>query len=490
MARKPKHVIAEYEDLMAEWDYDKNELLLLDPNVLGVKSHVKVWWKCLQGHSWSAMISNRTGHHRGCPYCAHQRPIEGETDFETLYPELAKEWHPLKNKKSPSEFMAGTHKKAWWICAKKHEWSAEIKSRVAGVGCPYCANKKILQGYNDLATVNPKLAKEWHPTKNGKLKPTDVSPSSGKKVWWQCSYGHEYIAQICNRSTNRGCPYCSDMLRTSFPEQAFYYYIKQVFPDAINSYKEIFSSSMELDIYIPSLKVGIEYDGKLYHSTQNNQLRDTRKYKICKDNGVFLIRIRELSKYTPLMMCDRKIEIPNTSDEHLNWAINNLCYHLGKNVLADVRRDRKEILEYLNVRKVSLASEFPNISSDWDYEENMPLIPENFPPHSNEKVAWKCGICGHKWKAAIGGRTRLRSTGCPSCATRRSAQKRKKPVQMIGRENGEIISTFESMSEASRQTGISLAHISAVCRGDGRKQAGGCFYVLLQHNCIEQKSLL
>lgn len=28
---------------------------------------------------------------------------------------------------------------------------------------------KLIPGVNDLATVNPELAKEWHPTKNGNL---------------------------------------------------------------------------------------------------------------------------------------------------------------------------------------------------------------------------------------------------------------------------------------------------------------------------------
>ena len=30
---------------------------------------------------------------------------------------------------------------------------------------------KVFFGYNDLLTQNPELATEWHPTKNGELKP-------------------------------------------------------------------------------------------------------------------------------------------------------------------------------------------------------------------------------------------------------------------------------------------------------------------------------
>ena len=84
-----------------------------------------------------------------------------------------------------------------------------IASRNSGNNCPYCSNQKILPGYNDLQSKFPELAKEWHPTKNGTLKPNMVSCGSGKKVWWICKNGHEWQAIIKNRSKGNGCPYCS-----------------------------------------------------------------------------------------------------------------------------------------------------------------------------------------------------------------------------------------------------------------------------------------
>ena len=422
MSKKPKKKIIEYADLMAEWDFEKNFALGLDPARLGAGSHTKAWWTCSTGHSWYAMISNRTGHKRACPYCAHQLPILGETDFATLYPDLAKEWHPAKNCCNPSEIMPGTHKKAWWICSEGHEWEAQIKSRTTGIGCPYCCGKKVLKGFNDLSTVNPDLAAEWHPSLNGNLTPEDVTDASGKKVWWLCKNGHSYEATVYNRKGGKGCPKCVHSLRTSFPEQAIYYYIKQEFPDAVSGYKDIFKSSMELDIYIPSLKVGIEYDGKVYHSHTSNRMRDSKKYSICKEYGIELIRIQEIMQYSPFIVCDYKIEIPNASDKYLNSAINNLCFHLGRIVSPDVCKDRKQIQQYLDKRNHSLADEYPKIAVEWDYEKNYPLIPENFAPHANEKVSWICNTCGCKWEAFIGDRTRPESTGCPECARKRMSQ--------------------------------------------------------------------
>ncbi|MBQ03731.1 hypothetical protein CL673_03350 [Candidatus Bathyarchaeota archaeon] len=59
-----------------------------------------------------------------------------------------------------------------------------------------------------LADRNPELAKEWHPIKNGDLTPAQVTPGSGKKVWWRCSRGHEWEAMVKSRTRGTGCPYC------------------------------------------------------------------------------------------------------------------------------------------------------------------------------------------------------------------------------------------------------------------------------------------
>ena len=62
-----------------------------------------------------------------------------------------------------------------------------------------------------LGESNPSLAKEWHPTKNVKLSPNDVTPKVRKKVWWICKKGHEWEARIFSRNRGRGCPYCSGL---------------------------------------------------------------------------------------------------------------------------------------------------------------------------------------------------------------------------------------------------------------------------------------
>ena len=106
-------------------------------------------------------------------------------------------------------------------------------------GCPICANKEVLVGYNDLQTLYPSIAKEWHPSKNGKITPNQIVPGTHQKYWWLCPFGHEYEASPENRTKLKGtgCPICANEQQSSYGEQAVYYYTKQLFPDAINRAK-------------------------------------------------------------------------------------------------------------------------------------------------------------------------------------------------------------------------------------------------------------
>ena len=129
-------------------------------------------------------------------------------NLRVVNPGLAGQWHPVKNGDlTPEDVTPGSDKKVWWLCAKGHEWKAVVISRNYGRGCPYCANQKVCDD-NCLATVNPKLAKEWHPTKNGKLTPRDVVPGTEKKVWWLGTCGHEWQALVYNRNNGSGCTSC------------------------------------------------------------------------------------------------------------------------------------------------------------------------------------------------------------------------------------------------------------------------------------------
>ncbi len=190
--------------LVEEWDFEKNALLL---SQVSLGSDKKAWWKCEKGHSWEATISSR-GSGVGCPYCAGNRVMYGFNDLETQRPEVAKEWDYEKNTLPPSAFTYGSTKTAWWKCKLGHSWEYEISKRSGGYGCPYCSSQRVLQGFNDLQTRNPELAKEWDFDKN-ELTPSQVMPGSQKEAWWICEHGHSWSAVIGSRHAGKGCPYCA-----------------------------------------------------------------------------------------------------------------------------------------------------------------------------------------------------------------------------------------------------------------------------------------
>jgi len=214
-------------ELAKEWHPDKNGKLT-SSNIAG-RSGKKVWWKCKKGHEWMAKVSDRQNN-RGCPYCSG-RKVNKENCLATVSPKLAKEWNHKKNgKMTTSNVTPHSQKKVWWKCKKGHEWEAVIGARSKGSGCPYCSGNRACKD-NCLATVNPKLAKEWNYKKNGKLTPSDVTSGANKSVWWKCKKGHEWVANICSRNNSgSGCLDCSKIelkngiICDSMPEA--YYYLK------------------------------------------------------------------------------------------------------------------------------------------------------------------------------------------------------------------------------------------------------------------------
>ncbi len=186
----------------------------MTPYDVTISAGHNIWWKCEKGHEWRTRIVKRSNRGDKCPYCSG-RKVNKENCLATLNPVLASEWHQEKNDDlTPFDVTLFSNKKVWWKCQKGHEWEAEVSSRAANRGCAYCSGKKASDEYN-LAVINPELAAQWHPRKNGDLTPYHVTPNSGKKVWWLCESGHEWETSITKRNGRQcGCPYCSGRYAT------------------------------------------------------------------------------------------------------------------------------------------------------------------------------------------------------------------------------------------------------------------------------------
>jgi hypothetical protein len=158
---------------------------------------------------WQCAVGGREK--QGCPFCANMR-VSSTNSLAAVAPKVAAEWHPTENGElTPHDVIAGTPRRVWWKCPEgsDHEWQATVANRVvSSTGCPFCVNRRLCSS-NSLAAVYPKLAAEWHPTKNGELTPRDVVGGTPRRVWWRCAFSHEWCTSVSNR-TQRGsnCPEC------------------------------------------------------------------------------------------------------------------------------------------------------------------------------------------------------------------------------------------------------------------------------------------
>ena len=243
------------------------------------------------------------------------------------YEELVKEWSD-ENPDSLSDYTEGSHHVARWTCSAGHTWEAAVKTRYFGYGCPYCSGRNAIVGINDLQTVNPALAAEWHPTLNGDLLPSSLKIWSTRKVWWLCKKGHEWESTPANRSDGHGCPYCAG--KKGNPD----WNLAVIFPELLKEW-DYDENPDPPETYTPHSNKIVRWKCALGHSWSSRVNQRTRR--------------------------DRPNRCP---------------YCAGKLVFAGFN---------------DLASAYPDIACEWDHEKNM-LKPDEVTPQSNKKVYWICPV--------------------------------------------------------------------------------------------------
>jgi len=337
-------------ELLEQWHPKKNGGLT--PDDVSYGSQKKIWWQCDAGHEWQSAVYARAEKNSGCPYCAGRRVVPGR-DLESLYPDLAQQWHrELNGKAGPDQFAPGSHKAAWWQCNSGHVWKATIKSRTEGSGCPVCSRRKVVPGVNDLKSMAPELAKQWHPSKNGSLTPEQVVCGSSRKVWWRCRQGHEWQAEIHSRVMGRGCPVCAG--------------------------KAVLSGVNDLESYAPEL-------AKQWHPTKNRPLLPS-EVSVSSNRRVW-------------WRCDAGHEWEAVISSRT--ANRSECpYCTNRRVLSGFN---------------DLKTVQPLVAAQWHPTLNESLEPTMVLPGSRKRVWWQCSD-GHEWKAIIYSRTGADKCGCPVCA--------------------------------------------------------------------------
>jgi hypothetical protein len=430
MARKPpkgKSLAEVNPELAKQWHTSKNGDLT--PFDLTVSSNKKVWWKCTKGndHEWLAPVSRRSNGSE-CGICTNRITVLSNS-LATINPELAKQWHPTKNGNlTPFDVNSVSGKKVWWKCDKAddHEWNTSINNRSRGGSCPMCSGHRVVVS-NSLATINPELAKQWHPTKNGNLTPYDLTVSSNKKVWWKCPEGddHEWQAQVSNRNNSEiSCSICtnrvtvfSNCLRTTHPELA-----KQWHPTkngdltpidiSFGSNKKVWWKCDKADDH--------EWRTSVVKRSNGSNCPACGGQKVVNSNSLAITHPEVAKEWHPTKNGDlTPYDVTANSNKKVWWKCDKADDHEWSSVIASKIRSGCSVCRGRTiVLSNSLAATHPEVAKEWHPTKNGDLTPHDVYSGSTADIWWKCDKGeDHEWEVEV--RNRSQGSTCPICSGNR-----------------------------------------------------------------------
>jgi putative zinc ribbon protein len=402
--------------LAAEWHPTRNGDL--GPEQVAAASGRRVWWRCGAGHEWEAQVGRRA-RGSGCPYCAGRR-ASAERSLAAIAPALAAEWHPVRNAGlGPEEVTPAASRMVWWRCAEGHEWAARPAARIRGSGCPFCSGRR-LSPERSLATLAPRLAAEWHPTRNGDLSPTDVFAAGGRRVWWRCAVdpGHAWQARLISRyRAGTGCPYCAGKRIT--PERS----LAALAPEIAREWHPSRNGDLTPADVFGRSGLRVWWRCARGHEWATGVSTRVRSGAGCPACAVLGPRRIPLAQARPdlLREWDRALnvavpeEVPAGSKLRAWWRCAADPAHIwGAQVRNRVRGGTgcPYCAHRLPSVDTCLAAVAPALAAQWHPERNGALSPSDLLPASFQPVWWRCER-GHEWRAAPALR---RVSGCPYCA--------------------------------------------------------------------------
>ena len=411
------------KNLVLEWNYKINKY---GPEFYVPGSNETVWWICKKKHEWPSKINNRN-QGRGCPYCKNKKAGYGN-DLKTYYPEqIAKFWHPTKNKLNPDQLVYKSGKLIYIKCKNNHENKIQAY-RLENYKCPQCRKTKVSDTYNFL-TLNPKLEEFWAFDKN-KKRPDQYMPNSEDIVWWRCAKGHLFEASVRSKHVSKAksffCFVCHNRivtpennLTTTHPEL-----IKEWHPTK-NKLKptEVTYGSGEYITWM--CEKGHEWEASLNTRTNSksgwpicaNQLFKGRTgdKKIRSESslgGQFPELIKE---WHPTKNKLKPTEVGVYSRKEIWWQCSNKHEWMKR---PHERIRGKRILACPECPKeINLLDECPEILKIWDFELNE-KGPEYFSPMGYAQAYFKCKK-NHSYKRRVDTIRRSLSSGkngCPECS--------------------------------------------------------------------------
>jgi len=423
-----------HPQLARQWHLSKNGTVSAK-NVVP-SSLEKVWWKCPEKpreHIWQAVIRDRTSKGTGCPYCAGQKVCRSNC-LATLFPSIAKEWHPTKNGKlTAADIVAGSKRHIWWQCDLGHVWRTYAYNRTRnGTGCPQCSTWRRAPSQS-LAGVYPKVAKLWHPSRNGNISASHISPGSSQVMWWQCSKNkkHEWQAKVGALTLRgRGCPQCkSEELRTvkSFaarcPDLVPEWHLRKnapLTPQTVTAFsrKKVWWQCRQDKTHqwqAPVADRSTGY-GRCPHCAR--QRSDQGKQSLTAQLR-HVAKLWHRARNGDLSPSDVSVQ----SNRVVWWQCAKVRQHIWRQSVRvqAARGARCPKCKGRGAQTNSVAKMHPQLARQWHPSRNGTLTPRDIGAGSDRMVWWRC--CAgpdHEWQATIFQRTHMH-TRCPFCVNQRAS---------------------------------------------------------------------
>jgi hypothetical protein len=401
-------------EIAAQWDVEKNDL---SPEAVTAGSNRKAWWKCGLGHSWEAVIASRRN--SGCPVCAGRRVEVGFNDLQSQRPDLATEWDWNKNLNGPDSVTAGSSRKAFWVCGNGHSFTATPANRSSGTGCPICAGRVVVAGFNDFASKFPALAAEWDFERNAK-NPTEVPIGAKGKFSWVCISGHRYLATTNDRRDGTGCPYCSGRvpilgqndLQTTHPDLAAEWDFER---NAPLTPAEVKGGTNKAVYWLCACSHS-------YRTAVSHRALSGTGCPYCS-NQRLLVGFNDLASQFPHLAAEWSVNhnagllpsgVTYGTNKRFFWTCPQAHTYqtsVSKRVISGQGCPvcaGKAVEKGYN----DLLTRYPEIAAEWDLGKNS-IGPDQITPGSSKKFYWLCSS-GHSWEATV--HKRIDNRGCPQCA--------------------------------------------------------------------------
>jgi hypothetical protein len=279
--------------------------------------------------------------------------------------------------------------------------------------------KVAVSGQNDLATTNPKLAKEWAKN-NLPLTPKDLTAGSGKTVWWVCKKNHSWQASPSTRSKGVGCPYCSN-------QRALYKYndLETKFPNIANQWNFEKNTPLTPREVIPgsnkkywwTCPKGHDYEAKVSNRTSRGT-----GCPVCSNNHI-LKGFNDLATTHPHLAKEwsrsknankKPTEVVSGTNSKYWWEcslghewLQSPNFRSGGNGCPVCAH--QQLLTGFN----DLETMKPQLASQWNSKKNG-IRPSEIMAGARFLAWWKCEK-GHEWQSQLRGR---KDGNCSICLNR------------------------------------------------------------------------